>query len=192
MTELLSSIQNVINQDILIGFGYYSVLFYIVKLNIKDKKKLVEFDQNVTKTIVYAGLFSFLLFLISTLIYYLLSEGEDHFSFVNRLTGNFWFSYWLQGIIWLFITQLLRIKRLAKSIAYRLTITLLFIFTLERVVIIITSFHRDYLPSSWSVFPVEISFIEIIIGVLFKILSVLIITGLYILLKKKVTPLKSP
>lgn len=106
-----------------------------------------------------------------------LDNEMDKIAFNQRLTGPYWFGYWLQPLFWIVLTQLLWIKALQQSLVFRILLSALFLFSFERMVIIITSFHRDYLPSSWSL---GLSSAEILLGMLYKtILFTLIVFGVH-------------
>jgi len=72
----------------------------------------------------------------------------DKIKMKERMFGEYWFGYWLQGTLWILITQLLRNKFLQKSIIYRVLLSALFIVTFEKILIIM-ALYRDYIPSEW-------------------------------------------
>lgn len=80
---------------------------------------------------------------------------------------------YLFGISYIFIlTQLFWVKKLARSYLFKFIAGFSFIIEFEKFVIILTSLHRDYIPTSWqykSYFLDEIIGFLIIIFVLFLI-----------------------
>ena len=78
----------------------------------------------------------------------------ESFMYWNRMTGPYWWSYIMLISCNIAIPQLLWIRKV------RLNLTALFIISLivnvgmwlERFVIVITSLHRDFLPSSWGMY----------------------------------------
>jgi len=76
----------------------------------------------------------------------------EQFVFKNRALGPFYWAYWTMVSCNVIIPQLLWFKRV------RTTLPLVFIIVIfvnigmwfERFVIIVTSLHRDFLPSSWA------------------------------------------
>jgi Ni/Fe-hydrogenase subunit HybB-like protein len=78
----------------------------------------------------------------------------ETYMLMNRLTGPYWPAYWGLLICNVVIPQLLWFKR------FRLNILVLWVLSiiinigmwLERFIIIVTSLHRDFLPSSWGMF----------------------------------------
>ncbi|MEY2630528.1 MAG: hypothetical protein RLZZ469_1425 [Bacteroidota bacterium] len=150
MVDFFNFILDFIRVDLLIGFGWYSVLFYILRLFKYKKDILTEFDKNACKTFLFLGiLFAVVWFLAVTLDYALIMTEDEKAQFLGRLTGEYSFGIWLQPLFWLIITQLIRFNIIKKFLFFRILIVIPFVLTFERFVIIVTSLHRDYLPSSW-------------------------------------------
>jgi len=72
----------------------------------------------------------------------------------NRMTGPYWWAYWTLILTNIAIPQLLWSKRVrANAVAlWMLSIVINIGMWLERFVIIVTSLHRDFLPSSWGMY----------------------------------------
>jgi molybdopterin-containing oxidoreductase family membrane subunit len=78
----------------------------------------------------------------------------ESFAFVNRAFGPYAWAYWIMVGCNVVVPQLYWFKRLRTSIPF-LFVTSLFVnvgMWFERFVIIVTSLHRDFLPSSWAYF----------------------------------------
>jgi Ni/Fe-hydrogenase subunit HybB-like protein len=85
----------------------------------------------------------------------------ERFVFVNRATGPYAWAVWIMFSCNVIIPQALWLKRFRNSIPVMFVISILINVGMwfERFVIIATSLHRDYLPSSWGYFrptPVDI------------------------------------
>lgn len=177
MKETIHLIIEIIRIDIPIGFGLYSILFFIIRFFSKQKKLLNDFDVSACRLMVYAGIVFGVLWMAEILIsYYELNNEIEKSAFQQRLFGVYWFGFWLQPLFWIFLTQLLRIKILRKSLIYRLVLSLLFYFTFERIVILTTSLHKDYLPDSWGL---EFSTTEIILGLTAKTILFILLVSIY-------------
>jgi hypothetical protein len=151
MIDNLDFLIDFIRIDILFGFGYYSILFFILKWSSYKKEIILEFDNFASKLIIYIGVIYFILWFLSVFIYYFNYANDiEKNEFTQRLIGKYSFGIWAQPVFWLTITQLLRLKFFKNSLLFRILMSLSFLITFERFVIIITSLHRDYLPSSWS------------------------------------------
>lgn len=90
----------------------------------------------------------------------------EQYAFLNRATGPYWWAYWSMMICNVFSPQFMWIKKLRTSIGFTFFISIVVNIGMwfERFVIIVTSLHRDYLPSSWSMFSPTFVDIGIFIG----------------------------
>jgi len=78
----------------------------------------------------------------------------EQYAFINRATGPYWWAYWSMMTCNVISPQLFWFKKLRTNIVatFILSIIVNIGMWFERFVIIVTSIHRDYLPSSWSMF----------------------------------------
>jgi molybdopterin-containing oxidoreductase family membrane subunit len=78
----------------------------------------------------------------------------EQYAFLNRATGPYWWAYWSMMTCNVFSPQFMWFKKLRTSIAFSFIISIVVNIGMwfERFVIIVTSLHRDYLPSSWTMF----------------------------------------
>jgi molybdopterin-containing oxidoreductase family membrane subunit len=78
----------------------------------------------------------------------------EQYAFINRATGPYWWAYWTMMTCNVISPQLFWFKKIRTSIAatFILSIVVNIGMWFERFVIIVTSLHRDYLPSSWAMF----------------------------------------
>jgi len=92
----------------------------------------------------------------------------ESYAFINRATGKYWWAYTIMMSANVISPQLVWFKKI------RTNFLLTFILSLvvntgmwfERFVIIVTSIHRDYLPSSWSMFYPTWNDIGVFVGTL--------------------------
>ncbi|MCS7005160.1 MAG: polysulfide reductase NrfD [Cytophagales bacterium] len=78
----------------------------------------------------------------------------EQYCFINRMGGQYWWAYWSMMACNVISPQLFYIKKIRTSITmtFVLSIVVNIGMWFERFVIIVTSLHRDYLPSSWLYF----------------------------------------
>jgi len=80
-------------------------------------------------------------------------SGNPHerFVFVNRATGPYAWAFWTMVVCNVVVAQFLWLRRIRMSPAALLPLSVLINVGMwfERFVIIVTSLHRSYLPSSW-------------------------------------------
>ncbi len=79
-------------------------------------------------------------------------NSYEQFVFLNRAFGPFAWAYWTMVSCNVIFPQLLWSKRVRSNLAAVFSITILVNVGMwfERFVIIVTSLHRDFLPSSWA------------------------------------------
>jgi molybdopterin-containing oxidoreductase family membrane subunit len=138
------------------GF-FITTIFLIIGLLLFHKRR--EELRNLLETahIIFLAASAVLLiqhFIYTTTLIHLWFSNEDEFpqyAFYSRLTGPYWFSYWWMLLRPLFPMALLW-KRSRRSIGVGMIMILFAIppSLIERFIILITSLHRDYLPSSWT------------------------------------------
>ena len=90
----------------------------------------------------------------------------EQYAFLNRATGPYWWAYWSMMTCNVFSPQFMWFKKLRTSIYVLFIISIVVNIGMwfERFVIIVTSLHRDYLPSSWTMFSPTFVDIGIFIG----------------------------
>ncbi|MEZ4808408.1 MAG: NrfD/PsrC family molybdoenzyme membrane anchor subunit [Flavobacteriales bacterium] len=78
----------------------------------------------------------------------------ESYAFINRATGKYWWAYWSMMTCNVISPQLFWFKKLRTNFAFTFFMSIIVNIGMwfERFVIIVTSLHRDYLPSSWNMF----------------------------------------
>ena len=76
----------------------------------------------------------------------------EAYAFLNRATGPYWWAYFAMMTCNVISPQLMWFRKLRRSLLFTFFISIVVNIGMwfERYVIIMTSLHRDYLPSSWS------------------------------------------
>ncbi len=110
--------------------------------------------QNMAKVMLATGLIVAYGYLTEAFIAWYSGDAYEGFVPINRFTGPYHFVYWLLLLCNVAIPQVLWLKRVRTSPATLFVISLVINvgMWLERFVIIVTSLHRDFLPSSWGRF----------------------------------------
>ncbi len=85
----------------------------------------------------------------------------EHYTFMNRVKGPYAWAYWTMVSCNVISPQLFWFKKIRTSIPAIFTLSIFVNIGMwfERFVIIVTSLHRDYLPSSWVMY--RPTFIEV-------------------------------
>lgn len=149
MVQNLNYLLFIISNDFFISFGIYSILYLLFSIFSK-KEILYKIDNEVCKLIIFLGIIYFVIWTIA--IFISLADLESRSYLLNRMFGKYWIGFWLQPLFWIGMTQLLRIKKIQKNWVFRILFSFFFILSFEKIVIITTSLHRDYLPSSWKMY----------------------------------------
>jgi molybdopterin-containing oxidoreductase family membrane subunit len=78
----------------------------------------------------------------------------ERYMFLNRALGPYAWAYWIMVVCNVVAPQLLWFKKIRRSVLLMYPIVVLINVGMwfERFVIVVTSLHRDYLPSSWDMF----------------------------------------
>jgi len=81
-------------------------------------------------------------------------NAYESYMIKNRMTGPYGLFYWLLIACNVITPQFLWIKKVRHSVGLLFVISIVVNIGmwLERFVIIVTSLHRDYLPSSWEIY----------------------------------------
>ena len=87
-------------------------------------------------------------------IAYYSGNEYERYLFINRVTGPYWWAWAWMATCNVVVPQLFWFKRLRTSIPVMFAVSILVNIGMwfERFVIIVTSLHRDFLPSSWGMF----------------------------------------
>jgi molybdopterin-containing oxidoreductase family membrane subunit len=90
----------------------------------------------------------------------------ERFAFLNRAFGPYWWAYWIMVTCNVISPQLFWFKKIRRNMVavFLLSIVVNIGMWFERFVIIVTSLHRDYLPSSWGYFRPTLVDVGIFVG----------------------------
>ena len=110
--------------------------------------------QNMAKVMLVTGLIVAYGYLTEAFIAWYSADRYEGFVPLNRMIGPYAFAYWALIFCNVVVPQALWLKRVRTSVPVLFIISLIVNvgMWLERFVIIVTSLHRDYLPSSWGLY----------------------------------------
>lgn len=122
--------------------------------------------ENMTKVIIVTGGMVSLAYLTEAFMSFYSQNPYERFAYMNRLTGPYAFGFFIMILCNVIIPQLFWIKKLRRSIPaiFIMSIFINIGMWFERFIIIVTSLHRDFLPSSWAMYAPTITEIAILIG----------------------------
>lgn len=137
------------------GFAMVQTLMIIVRKIMKlEKYVTIKHIEYMNLVIIVTGSIVGVAYLTELFISYYSGVEYESYAFINRFSGPYWWSYWAMMTCNVISPHLFWVKK------WRTNLTFTFIMSIvvnigmwfERFVIIVTSIHRDYLPSSWSMF----------------------------------------
>jgi hypothetical protein len=187
--EIIFTLQ-LIQIDFFTAFGLFSILYFITSIFIR-KPILKNIDEESNRFISFIGILYLILWIIVIFVELNILNQEDKSELLNRMFGKYWFRFWTQHLLWVLITQLLRLKTIRKNIFLRILFSILLMLSIERMIIIITSFHRDYLPSSWIMYnEIGIYPSNLVLSLFLKIIVFLVFVGIFYTINNKLKSLK--
>jgi len=108
----------------------------------------------MAKVMLATGLIVFYGYLMEAFVAWYSASYYEGFVIWNRMTGPYWWALWSLVFCNGVVPQLLWLKKVRTTPAILFVISLIVNvgMWLERYVIVVTSLHRDYLPSSWGMY----------------------------------------
>jgi Ni/Fe-hydrogenase subunit HybB-like protein len=133
--------------------------------------------DNMAKVMLTTGLFVFYGYVMEAFFAWYSANPNEAFMMYNRATGPYAPYYWLLLICNGLVPQLLWSPRLRASVPLLFVISLVVSLGmwLERYIIVVTTLHRDFLPSSWGMYSGTIWDWATFIGTIGLFLSLLFI-----------------
>jgi molybdopterin-containing oxidoreductase family membrane subunit len=128
----------------------------------------VEHIENMNKILIATGSIVGLAYLTELFISWYSGVEYEQFALMNRMTGPYWWAYWIMIICNVGSAQILWIKKLRRNLwfTFFLSIVINIGMWFERFVIIVISLHRDFLTSSWTMYKPTIVEYGLLIGTL--------------------------
>jgi Ni/Fe-hydrogenase subunit HybB-like protein len=176
-TPLVLSVHTVVSFDFAIGIipGWHTTIFppyfvagaiysgfaMVMTLAIPLRKfyRLEDFItmrhlDNMAKVMLATGLIVAYGYMMETFAAFYSGDPYEKFMVLNRWTGPYWPFYWSLILCNIALPQLLWLRKTRANIALLFVLSLVVNtgMWLERFVIVVTSLHRDFLPSSWGMY----------------------------------------
>ena len=110
--------------------------------------------QNMAKVMLVTGLIVAYGYGVEMFVAWYSADKYEIFVPWNRMTGPYGIAYWALIVCNVAIPQLLWLRRVRNSVPvlFAIAIVVNIGMWLERFVIVVTSLHRDFLPSSWGMY----------------------------------------
>jgi Ni/Fe-hydrogenase subunit HybB-like protein len=110
--------------------------------------------ENMAKVMLATGLIVGYGYMMEAFMGWYSANTYERYLVLNRMTGPYWKLYWTLILCNVIAPNTLWIKNLRTSVPYLFFMSLVVGcgMWLERFVIVVTSLHRDFLPSSWGLY----------------------------------------
>jgi Ni/Fe-hydrogenase subunit HybB-like protein len=111
--------------------------------------------DNMAKILLATGLIVAYGYMMETFMAFYSGDAYDRYMIMNRMTGPYAVVYWVLIFCNIVVPQsLLWIPRIRRNVAALFVVSLVVQvgMWLERFIIVITSLHRDFVPSSWKMY----------------------------------------
>ena len=137
------------------GFAMVLTLMIIARKTLKLEEYItLNHIENMTKVIIVTGGIVTASYATEFFIAWYSGNGFEQFVFLNRALGPFAWAYWIMVGCNLITPQFFWFRSIRRNviIVFILSIFVNIGMWFERFVIIVTSLHRDFLPSAWSMY----------------------------------------
>jgi len=135
------------------GFAMVLTLMLIARKTMRFENYItMKHIQAMCKVLVFTGSIVGLAYLTEAFVAWYSQSTYERFVFLNRMRGPFAWAYWIMVSCNVIAPQLFWFKKVRNSLVlvFLLALVVNVGMWFERFVIIVTSLHRDFLPSSWS------------------------------------------
>ncbi len=139
-------------------------------------RKVLNLEQYITiqhielmnKIIILTGSIVGIAYITEFFIAWYSGDGYESYAFINRATGPYWWAYWTMMTCNVITPQLFWVRKIRRSVVATFIISIFVNIGMwfERFVIIVTSLHRDFLPSSWVMYHPTFIEVGIFVGTL--------------------------
>lgn len=149
------------------GFAMVVTVLTVVR-KVFDLEHLITINhlEKINKVLMATGLMVGYAYAMEFFIAWYSGSPFEQFIFINRAVGPYFWAYWIMVTCNAFIPQLFWFKKFRRSIPVMFVVSIFVNIGMwfERYVIVVTSLHRDFLPSSWGMFYPTIIDFGILVG----------------------------
>lgn len=149
------------------GFGMVVTLMVICRKAFGLENLItIRHLENMNKVILATGTMVGYAYAMEFFIAWYSGNQYEQFAFINRAFGPYAWAYWTMISCNVISPQLFWFKKIRTSVTAMFVISIFVNIGMwfERFVIIVTSLHRDYLPSSWGYFRPSLTDVSTFVG----------------------------
>jgi len=144
------------------GFSMVLTLMIVARKTLSLEQYItIQHIELMNKIIILTGSIVGVAYLTEFFMAWYSGVQYESYAFMNRAFGPYWWAYWSMMTCNVITPQLFWVKKIRTSVLATFIISIFVNIGMwfERFVIIVTSIHRDYLPSSWTMY--SPTFIEV-------------------------------
>jgi len=137
------------------GFAMVLTLLVIARKVLSLEEYItIQHIENMNKVIIVTGSIVGVAYMTEFFISWYSGVKYESYAFLNRAFGPYWWAYWSMMTCNVITPQLFWFRKIRTSLMATFIISIFVNIGMwfERFVIIVTSLHRDYLPSSWTMY----------------------------------------
>ena len=149
------------------GFAMVLTLMIIARKVLHYEEYItVDHIEKMCKIVIVTGGIVGASYLIEFFIAWYSGNPYERFVFVNRALGPYAGAFWIMALCNVVVPHIFWFKKIRRNVTVVFIASLLINVGMwfERFVIVVTSLHRDFLPSSWAVYSPSLVEIAILIG----------------------------
>ncbi len=149
------------------GFGMVLTLLVVGRVVLKQEEYITMGHLDaMCRVVMLTGTMVGLAYITEFFVAAYSGVEYEQYAFLNRAFGPYWWSYWIMMSCNLIAPQLFWLKwaRSTPWFIFVMSIIVNIGMWFERFVIIVTSLHRDFLPSSWTMYTPTITEFAILLG----------------------------
>jgi Ni/Fe-hydrogenase subunit HybB-like protein len=151
------------------GFAMVLTLLIVTRkaLNLEDYIT-VDHVESMNKIIILTGSIVGIAYMTEYFMAWYSGVEFEQYAFFNRAFGPYAWAYWIMMACNVITPQLFWFKKLRRNMVFTFIISIFINIGMwfERFVIVVTSLHRDFLPSSWAMYKPTIVEVGLFVGTL--------------------------
>jgi molybdopterin-containing oxidoreductase family membrane subunit len=149
------------------GFAMVLTLLIIARktMNLEDYITIGHIES-MNKIIIATGSIVGIAYLTELFVAWYSGVEYEQYAFLNRATGPYWWAYTIMMACNVITPQLFWFRKIRRSLVATFIISIFVNIGMwfERFVIVVTSLHRDFLPSSWAMYKPSLVEVGLYVG----------------------------
>lgn len=149
------------------GFAMVLTLMIITRKALNLQTYItVSHVESMNKIIIATGSIVGVAYITELFMAWYSGNEYEQYAFLNRATGPYAWAYWIMMTCNVVSPQLLWFRKLRRNLTFTFILSIFINIGMwfERFVIVVISLHRDFLPSSWSMYAPSLTEIGIYVG----------------------------